>query len=82
MTATVIDERRRLVMPPELPARSAVTIQQVDDTTWIVKRVVPAQNLVVVALPVIDTLPSDPEWEAVEHKIVQHCVKHLAPFEE
>jgi len=35
MTATVIDSRRRLVMPPELPARSAVTVQQLDDDTWI-----------------------------------------------
>jgi hypothetical protein len=36
MNATLIDDRRRLVMPPELPARSPVTVQQIDDDTWIV----------------------------------------------
>lgn len=38
MTATVLDDRRRLVMPTEFPARSAVTIQHLDRDTIIVKR--------------------------------------------
>ena len=38
MMATVTDERRRLVMPQELPAGSAVTIQQVEADAWLVKK--------------------------------------------
>ena len=32
--------------------------------------------------PVIKTLPDDPEWEAVEKKIAEHCARNLPPFEE
>jgi len=44
MNATLIDDRRRLVMPPELPARSPVTVPQIDADTWIVKRARPVQD--------------------------------------
>jgi len=82
MTATVIDSRRRLVMPPELPARSAVTVQQLDDDTWIVKRARPGKTNQVVLLPDIKKLHRDPEWEALEERITAHTTKNLPPFEE
>ncbi len=82
MTATVIDSRRRLVMPPELPARSAVTVQQIDDDTWLVKRARPSKTNLVVLLPDIKKLPRDPEWEAIEERIAAHTAKNLPPFEE
>jgi hypothetical protein len=34
VNATLLDDRRRLVMPPELPAKSAVTVQQINADTW------------------------------------------------
>ena len=82
MTATVIDNRRRLVMPPELPARSSVTVQQIDEDTWIVKRLRPTKTEVVVLLPDIKKLPQDPEWEALEVRFVAHTNKNRRPFEE
>lgn len=82
MIATVIDDRRRLVMPNELPPRSAVTLQKIDEDTWIVKRVHPSNPLVVMLLPDVKKLPRDPEWEALEGRIVAHTSKHVASFEE
>jgi len=75
MNATVVDGRRRLVMPPELPARSAVTVQQIDQDTWIVKRARPCKPNLVVLLPDIKKLPRDPVWEAVEERIAAHLTK-------
>ena len=44
MTATVTDDRRRLVMPRELPAGSAVTIQEVEPGSWLIKRLFEDKN--------------------------------------
>ena len=33
-------------------------------------------------LPDIKELPSDPEWDAIEQKIVAHISKQVIPFEE
>ncbi len=82
MTATLTDDRRRVVMPPELPAKSPVTIQQIDEDTWIVKRQREQTNLVFIAVPLIESLPSDPAWEAIESRMVKHNNRKLAPFEE
>lgn len=82
MTATLTDDRRRLVMPPGLPAKSPVTIQQIDEDTWIVKRQREQTNVVFLAIPVIEELPRDPEWEAIEGRMVEYNNRHLAPFEE
>lgn len=76
------DDKRRLTMPKELPAKSAVTIQQVDDDSWLVTRQKPNSELVVVALPTIKDLPSDPEWEAIEMRMVKRNNRKLPPFEE
>ena len=82
MKATLLDDRRRLVMPKELPPKSAVTVQRLDADTWIVKRHRPQRNIVMVAIPIIKELPADPEWEAIEAKITTHCNRKIAPFEE
>ena len=82
VNATLRDDRRRLFMPPELPAKSAVTVQQIDADTWIVKRHRPQRDFVMVAIPVIKELPHDPEWEAVETRLTAHSNRKVAPFEE
>ena len=82
MIATLSDDRRRVVMPPELPAKSPVTIQQLDEDTFLVKRQRPAKNYVMIAVPVIKELKSDPAWEAVESRMASHHKRTVAPFEE
>ena len=82
MNATVIDSRRRLVMPPELPPRSPVTVQQIDEDTWIVKRARPENARMVMLLPDVKKLPHDPEWQEIESRIVAHNSKNIAPFED
>jgi hypothetical protein len=82
VNATLLDDRRRLVMPPELPPKSAVTVERVDADTWIVKRLRPRRNVIMVAIPIVKELPSDPEWEAVETKLTAHCNRKVAPIEE
>jgi len=82
MNATLIDDRRRLVMPPELPARSPVTVQQIDDDTWIVKRARPSKARMVMLLPDVQQLPDDPEWDKIEAAFTAASNKGLAPFEE
>ena len=68
-------------MPPELPAKSPVTIQQIDADTWIVRRQREA-SMAVIVVPIIKELPADPEWEKVESAFAAHAIKGLAPFEE
>ena len=82
MTATVTDDRRRVVMPPELPAKSAVTIQRIDEDTWIVKRQRDQTNFSVFVVPIIKDLPDDPEWEKVEAAFAADAFKKLPPPEE
>ncbi len=68
-------------MPKELPPGSPVTIQQLNPDSWLITR----QNekkIVLVAFPVIDELPSDPDWEAVELLMAKHNTRKLPPFEE
>ena len=82
MTATVLDARRRLVMPPELPARSAVIVQQVDEDTWLVKRAKPSRHRMVMLLPDVKHLSPDPEWESLESRIVARNNQNVTPFED
>lgn len=82
MNATLLDDRRRLVMPPELPAKSAVTVQRIDDETWLVKLARPTKARMVMLLPDVKHLPSDPEWEKVEQRLAEYGYKNLPPFEE
>ena len=82
MKSVTVDDRRRLVMPPECPPGSAVTIQELDKTTWLVKRQVPSRKLKMVVLPAIDRLPDDLEWEKTELAFARHAATKLPPFEE
>ena len=59
-----------------------MTIQQLDENSWLVTRQKPKAGLIVVALPAIKQLPSDPEWEAIERRMVKHNNRKLPPFEE
>jgi hypothetical protein len=82
MNATVLDDRRRLVMPPELPARSAVTVQQLDEDTFIVRRQRPRDHLMVVLEPDVKQLPEDPEMDALAEKATRASSKKLPKFDE
>jgi hypothetical protein len=82
MNATVIDSRRRLVMPPELPPRSPVTVQQIDEDTWIVKRARPRKVRMAMLLPDVKIPPHDPEWPEIESRIVAYNSQNVAAFEE
>jgi hypothetical protein len=82
MTATVTDERRRLVMPPELPARSAVTVEQIDDETWVVRLQKPRKHLVAYLLPDVTEHKTDPEQDAFERRVGRHLNRSVPPFEE
>lgn len=82
MIASQTDEKRRLTMPEELPPKSAVTIHQLNEDSWIVTRQKSPADVILVALPRIDHLPADPEWEAIESRMVKHNNRKIPPFEE
>ena len=65
MKATVLDDRRRLVMPNEFPPKSAVTVQRIDDETVLVKLAKASKNGMVMLLPDVKRLPDDPEWQKI-----------------
>ena len=78
--AANVDDRRRIVLPESCPPGATVTIQELDEETWLVKRRVPA-NVVFVPFERIERLPDDPEWEAKERAAAAHAVKNLTPPE-
>ena len=82
LKAATVDERRRVVLPESCPPNSAVTIQQLDEDTWLVKRSKPSKSYKVVLIPAIHKLADDPAWEAVERKIADHTSRKLPKFEE
>jgi hypothetical protein len=75
MKSATLDGRRRLVMPPGCPPGSAVTIQELDKTTWLVKRQLPARDFKMVMIPVIDRLPHDSQWDKTEAAFARHASK-------
>jgi hypothetical protein len=77
-----LDAKRRLIMPSDCPPNAAVTIQQVDEDTWIVKRRRSERQFKVVLIPAIHKLPDDPEWNKVENAFGRAAVRHLPPPEE
>jgi hypothetical protein len=77
MKATTVDDRRRIVMPPECPPRSAVIIQQLDENAWLVKRALPDRSVKMIAIPVIKKLPRDPRWEKTEAALARYAASHL-----
>ena len=80
--SATLDDRRRLVMPPECPPGSAVTIEELDEATWLIKRQLPAKDYKTVVIPVIDRLPDDPDWEKVEHAFTRRASKTISEPEE
>ena len=44
MKASIVDERRRIVIPAQCPPHSAVAIQQIDENSWLIRRQVPDQR--------------------------------------
>ena len=72
-----IDSKRRLILPG-CPPGAAVTVQTIDQDTWLVKRHRPAKGMVkVVLVPVVDKLPRDPAWEKVEEAFATGAAKGL-----
>jgi hypothetical protein len=82
MLASMTDDKRRLTMPKELLPKSAVTIQQLDDDSWLITRQKPVTHLVIVALPTTKQLPNDPEWQSIERRMTKHNNRKLPRFEE
>lgn len=82
MTATTLDDRRRVVLPREFKPKSAVTIQMIDEETALVKLAKPSKVRMAVLLPDVKHLPDDPEWEKIEAKMAEYTFKNLPPFEE
>jgi hypothetical protein len=77
----MVDGRRRIVMPAECPPHSPVTIQQLDDSSWVVRRQVPESGLKMVAVRTIDRLPDDPAWEKTEAALARSVAGRLPPPE-
>ncbi len=77
-----LDGKRRLIMPTGCPPNAAVTIQQVDEDTWLVKRHRPERRFKVVLIPTIDKLPHDSKWDKVEGTFGRAAVKKLPLPEE
>jgi hypothetical protein len=73
----MVDDRRRIVMPQECPPHSAVTIQQLDTNTWIVKRQTADRSIKLVPFKIIEQLPDDPEWDKTELALAVHAAKNL-----
>jgi hypothetical protein len=77
LKARQLDDHRRVVLPDTIPAGSAVTVQQIDEDTFIVRRHRPRKNLFVVLDPDIKDLPEDPEWDKQALALAEHSFKKL-----
>ena len=64
-------------MPPECPPNSAVTIEQLDEDTWLVKVARENKKFKRVIIPLIDDLPTDKEWEKVEKAFAKAACRNL-----
>ena len=71
--AATVDDRRRVCLPPEIPAGSAVTFQRIDADTWVVKRQRPMAGIVICLVAPVDKLADDPQWEKVETAFTRHA---------
>ncbi|HEX3626675.1 MAG TPA: hypothetical protein VH280_14770 [Verrucomicrobiae bacterium] len=79
--ARQVDDHRRVVLPDSVPAGSAVTVQQIDEDTFIVRRQRARQNLFVVLDPDIKHIPDDPELDALAEKVARHSLRKLPRFD-
>ena len=64
--ARQVDEKRRVILPPEIEPGSNVIIQRVDDDSWLITGHREQSKQQVLYLPVLKRLPDDPEWDKVE----------------
>ncbi len=64
-------------MPPECPPNSTVTIDQLDAQTWLVRRRVREKDVKLVAIPILEHLPEDPEREKVEARLAKSASRKL-----
>jgi hypothetical protein len=78
MKSRVVDDKRRVVLPETCPPHCEVTVGELDETTWLVKRQVPTRGFKIVLIPALKRLPDDPEWEKVEHTFTSHASKTVS----
>ena len=62
-----VDEKRRIILPPEIQPGSDVLIEKIDENSWLITRHRKQKKLKILHLPVLSRLPDDPEWDKVEH---------------
>ncbi len=75
-----LDDRRRLVMPEDVPPHASVTIQAVGEDAWLVQLHRPRRGLKMVLIPAVEKLPHDPKWESVEAALAKRaCAKLPSP---
>ena len=72
-----LDDKRRLIMPETCPPRSAVTIQELDQDTWLVKRHRATKDIKVVLIPALNKLPQDSAWDKVEEAFGRRAYSKL-----
>ncbi|HEX3626681.1 MAG TPA: hypothetical protein VH280_14805 [Verrucomicrobiae bacterium] len=77
LEARQVDDHRRVVLPQAVPKGAAVTVQQIDEDTFIVRRQRPRKSLFVVLDPDIKELPEDPEWDKKALAMAEHSFKKL-----
>ncbi len=75
--ATTVDDRRRIVMPPECPPNSTVIIHQLEADVWLVRRAHPESSVKMVPIPIVRRLPDDPEWEKTEAALARYAASKL-----
>lgn len=82
MSATIkaasVDDCRRIVLPESCPPGASVTIQELDEETWLVKRRM-SDKVVLVAFERVTSLPDDPDWEKTETTFAEAASKGLTP---
>lgn len=67
-----LDNKRRVTMPPEWPARTAITIQDLGNDCLLVRRVREEKDLKVVVFKGSTPLPEDPEWDQAALVLARH----------
>ncbi len=70
------DQRRRIVLPRVCPPGAPVMIETLDPYTFIVTRRRPRRKFKMVAFPIVERLPDDPDWEKFEAAAARHCYQN------
>ena len=77
--AKQIDDKRRIILPPDFRPSQEVICEQLDAYTWIIKRPRPASNVKMVAIPILHRLPDDPGWDPIESGLARAAYHRLPP---